>query len=93
VKPAADGGPAAPDTTAGSVANDPTVPTEAAPQREPAANESPDERPGADARRARIHARAYRRAESRGFASGHELDDWLAAEAEEPGDETRGTPR
>lgn len=25
---------------------------------------------------------AYRLAESRGFAPGHELDDWLAAEAE-----------
>lgn len=25
---------------------------------------------------------AYRRAEARGFVAGHELDDWLAAEAE-----------
>jgi uncharacterized protein YbbK (DUF523 family) len=25
---------------------------------------------------------AYRRAEQRGFAAGHELEDWLAAEAE-----------
>jgi len=41
--------------------------------------------PAADdgARRRRIAERAYRRAERRGFAPGQELDDWLAAEAEE----------
>ena len=39
---------------------------------------------GADAeRRRRIAQRAYRRAELRDFAPGQELDDWLAAEAEE----------
>ncbi|HME40328.1 MAG TPA: DUF2934 domain-containing protein [Steroidobacteraceae bacterium] len=31
-------------------------------------------------RRACIAAAAYRKAEQRGFAPGHELDDWLAAE-------------
>lgn len=34
-------------------------------------------------RRQRIAERAYRRAEGRGFAPGQELDDWLAAEADE----------
>lgn len=29
-----------------------------------------------------IAAAAYYRAEQRGFAAGHELEDWLAAEAE-----------
>lgn len=33
-------------------------------------------------RHAQIELLAYERAERRGFAPGHELDDWLAAEAE-----------
>ena len=33
-------------------------------------------------RRAEIAAGAYLRAERRNFAAGHELEDWLAAEAE-----------
>ncbi len=33
-------------------------------------------------RRAMIARAAYFRAESRGFAPGHELEDWAAAEAE-----------
>lgn len=37
--------------------------------------------PGADARRRRIREAAYFKAEQRGFAPGHELEDWLAAEA------------
>lgn len=36
----------------------------------------------ADERRMRIAQAAYYRAERRGFTPGHELDDWLAAEAE-----------
>jgi len=35
-----------------------------------------------EARRQRIAEAAYRRAESRGFAPGAELEDWLQAEAE-----------
>jgi hypothetical protein len=31
----------------------------------------------------RIAESAYYKAEARGFSPGHELDDWLAAEAEE----------
>ncbi|HRQ04819.1 MAG TPA: DUF2934 domain-containing protein [Nitrosomonas halophila] len=31
---------------------------------------------------ARIEVSAYYKAEARGFAPGHELDDWLAAEKE-----------
>ena len=33
-------------------------------------------------RRAMIAAEAYLRAERRNFAAGHEIEDWLAAEAE-----------
>jgi hypothetical protein len=33
-------------------------------------------------RRATIAAEAYLRAERRNFAAGHEIEDWLAAEAE-----------
>jgi hypothetical protein len=36
----------------------------------------------ADRRRALIAEAAYMRAEGRGFAAGHEVEDWLAAEAE-----------
>ena len=36
----------------------------------------------ADARRRRIAEVAYHRAERRGFAPGHEEEDWLAAEKE-----------
>jgi hypothetical protein len=36
----------------------------------------------AEARRALIAQSAYLRAERRGFAPGHETEDWLAAEAE-----------
>jgi hypothetical protein len=36
----------------------------------------------AEARRALIAESAYLRAERRGFAPGHENEDWLAAEAE-----------
>ena len=36
----------------------------------------------ADERRRRIAMAAYYRAERRGFAPGHEVEDWLAAEAE-----------
>lgn len=38
-------------------------------------------------RRQRIADRAYHRAEARGFEPGQELDDWLAAEAEEYDDD------
>jgi Protein of unknown function (DUF2934) len=51
-------------------------------QGEPAADGEPD-----DVRHRRIAERAYRRAAARGFAPGRELDDWLAAEAEERDDD------
>ena len=57
---------------------DPALADEAGAERAPASGDEPDE-----ARRRRIAERAYRRAEQRGFAPGQELDDWLAAEAEE----------
>jgi len=34
----------------------------------------------AHSRRVRVSHAAYRRAEARGFAPGHEVEDWLAAE-------------
>jgi hypothetical protein len=58
------------------------------------AGTAPDEATGPqgdpdEARRQRIAERAYRRAERRNFAPGGELDDWLAAEAEERDDTDR----
>ncbi|HTY92668.1 MAG TPA: DUF2934 domain-containing protein [Steroidobacteraceae bacterium] len=35
-----------------------------------------------EARNAKVREAAYLRAQARGFAPGHELDDWLAAEHE-----------
>jgi hypothetical protein len=68
--------------------NDPALHAEAAPRLEPAAND-PGTRDASEraARQARIRERAYRRAEARGFAPGRELEDWLAAEAEDPDDD------
>lgn len=43
-------------------------------------------------RERRIREAAYRRAEARGFAPGHELEDWLAAEDEVDTD-SRPLPR
>ena len=72
-----------------TVETDPALHAEAAPQLEAAAQ---DREAG---RRQRIAERAYQRAERRGFAPGQELDDWLAAEAEEdePNDASPGRSR
>jgi hypothetical protein len=48
-------------------------------------------RVSAEERRSLIERAAYFRAERRNFAPGHELEDWLAAEAEV--DERLTTPR
>lgn len=65
------------------------VPRHAGPDREvPARHGESDDSPSAEvaARQAQHHAAtahlAYLRAELRGFVPGHELEDWLAAEAE-----------
>jgi len=42
-----------------------------------------DLQPSDEKRLSRIAESAYYKAEARGFSSGFELDDWLAAEAEE----------
>ncbi len=74
--------------------NDPALHAETAPQLEPAANDPVDRNASSlEAREARIRERAYRRAEARGFAPGQELEDWLAAESEDPGDNGTGGPR
>jgi hypothetical protein len=52
--------------------------------------DDPLPREGDAARHRRIAERAYGRAERRGFAPGGELDDWLAAEAEERGEANDG---
>jgi hypothetical protein len=57
----------------------------AAPQ--PAAPTSPAD----DARREHIAVAAYFRAEHRGFESGHEMEDWIAAEHEVAAGEDGGT--
>lgn len=54
-----------------------TVAIVAAPPRDRTLDEVP-----ACIRRDMIEQAAYRRAEQRGFAPGHELEDWLAAEIE-----------
>ena len=58
------------------VSGTPTVP-EARPDGAAAASLSE-----ADSRHALIERAAYLRAERRGFATGHELEDWCAAERE-----------
>jgi Protein of unknown function (DUF2934) len=65
----------------------PTVPAEAAVPSPPRARKSPSEaaarvKVNAEGRRALIAETAYLRAERRGFLPGHDVDDWLAAEAE-----------
>ena len=55
-------------------------PLRAPPKPAPAA--APRMRVTAEARRALIAESAYLRAERRGFAPGHEVDDWLEAEVE-----------
>ncbi len=42
-----------------------------------------DLQPSDEKRISRIAESAYYKAEARGFSPGYELDDWLAAEAEE----------
>ena len=44
---------------------------------------------GAEERRSMIARAAYFRAERRNFAPGHELEDWVAAEAEVDGELAR----
>jgi len=66
---------------------DPAVPAEAAVRNPPRSRKSPTEAPArvkvtAEARRALIAETAYLRAERRGFVPGHDVEDWLAAEAE-----------
>ncbi len=66
---------------------DPAAVTENTPSRPARARKSPLATPPrakltAEARHALIAEAAYLRAEGRGFAPGHETDDWLAAEAE-----------
>jgi Protein of unknown function (DUF2934) len=66
---------------------DPATPEASAAQRPPRARKSPTTAPARvavtpDARRALIAENAYLRAERRGFAPGHETEDWLAAETE-----------
>lgn len=65
---------------------DPALAAEAGPQQD---DLPPTGEPDHDARRGRIAERAYRLAEQRGFAPGSELDDWLAAEAQERDDGDR----
>jgi hypothetical protein len=59
----------------------------AAARRPQRARKSPTDKPARvqvtpEARRALIAETAYLRAERRGFAPGHETEDWLAAEVE-----------
>jgi len=65
---------------------DPSVSAEAV-RNPPRPRKSPTEAPPratvtVEARRALIAETAYLRAERRGFVAGHDVEDWLAAEAE-----------
>lgn len=51
-------------------------------RRTPGARPDGETALSADERRAMIEQAAYFRAEQRGFAPGHELEDWVAAELE-----------
>lgn len=56
------------DTERGEAAADPDIPPESAAD------------PGAESRHEAVARAAYFLAQARGFAPGHELDDWLVAE-------------
>jgi hypothetical protein len=56
------------------------VPGEAQSDPSPFTRQKPAE--ASESRHQRIERIAYRLAQSRGFAPGHELEDWLAAERE-----------
>lgn len=73
----------------------PALPTEPGPfaQDEGGMIDDPIEGDTDEARRQRIAARAYLRAERRGFSPGQELDDWLAAESEESDGDPHDTAR
>lgn len=61
------------------------APRKSAPRRKPAGRKDPAPVArfvGPEQRAALIAEAAYFRAEKRGFAPGHETEDWLAAEAE-----------
>jgi hypothetical protein len=80
----------APVTTPPVAATDVTEPAKSAPARQQATASKAKARPEVgmrraiteDMRRGMIAEGAYLRAERRGFAPGHEEEDWLAAEAE-----------
>ncbi len=55
---------------------------ETAPTRKRVATKAPPAATSAEERYRAIAHAAYLRAERRGFAPGHEVEDWLAAEAE-----------
>lgn len=65
-------------------ATTPAEPAAAAsvPPEQPRGASKPAQTPGGEIRYRWIAHAAYLRAEKRGFAPGHEIDDWLAAEAD-----------
>lgn len=82
-----------PGSGADPAVNDPGMRAEAASQRASAVSDPVARDPsGRQAREERIRERAYRRAETRGFAPGRELEDWLAAEDELLDDDASGAP-
>jgi hypothetical protein len=66
----------------GAAAASPAEKTAAGRVRKPAAPAQVRVEVSEDVRRSMIAEGAYLRAERRGFATGHEEEDWLAAEAE-----------
>jgi Protein of unknown function (DUF2934) len=66
----------------GAIAPAPRVPAKTSRARKPSAKPAIPLTVSEDVRRGMIAEGAYLRAERRGFAPGHEAEDWLAAEAE-----------
>jgi hypothetical protein len=65
-----------------SIASHTLKPVHGDAQSDPSPFSRPQQSEDDDSRRRRIEQAAYRRAESRGFEPGHEMEDWLAAERE-----------
>lgn len=82
-------------TSAHAPASPPQTPAEPVQDRGPYPFPTAQHPPtGATEREARIRAAAYRRFQARGGTGGHDLDDWLAAEAEVDGqDLAAASPR
>jgi hypothetical protein len=77
--------PVARDGTGNAVENHSLKPVRGVGQADPSPFSRQQPSDEIESRRQRIERAAYRLAQARGFAPGHELEDWLAAEREVDG--------